>query len=157
VKQWFLRFSPREQLALLLMVAAVATWVVVVLMLQPLAAARQRLEQTNVATAEVLQRVDRMATAILAQRDSGTRPARSRNLTAVLNSSAEAAGLTITRLQPNSRGAVQLRMESAPFAELLRWLHALEHDDGLLIEELSLSQSGIGGAVSVSLRVSQAP
>ena len=155
MKQWFLRFSPREQLALLLLTAAVVLWLLFAVAIRPLDRAREQLAQTNAATAESLQRVDRMASAILAQREAGGAPARSRNLTALLNSGAEAAGLRIARLQPNNRGAVQLRLEAVSFDALLRWLHSLESGEGLLIEELSVSQSGAAGFVNASLRVNQ--
>jgi general secretion pathway protein M len=75
----------------------------------------------------------------------------------VLTSSAESLGLRISRLQPNSRGGVQLRMESVAFDALLRWLHGLEEQQGLLLEEVSVSQSGAPGIVSASLRVSGPP
>lgn len=155
MKQWFLRFTTREQLALLLMALAVAAYLVFALVMLPLKNAREQLQATNAATVQALQRVDRTASAILALRDSELAPTRSRNLTAQLNSGAEASGVRISRLQPNNRGAVQLRLEAVPFDALLRWLHALEYGDGLLIEELSISQSGTPGIVSASLRVSQ--
>jgi type II secretory pathway component PulM len=155
VKQWFLRFTPREQLALLLLATAVGAYLLAMLAIVPLERARQQLLSTNVATAEMLQRVDGLASAILAQREAGGAPVRSRNLTGLLNSGAEAAGLRIARLQPNNRGAVQLRMEGVSFASLLRWLHSLEDGEGLIVEELSVSQSGAPGIVSASVRVSQ--
>jgi type II secretory pathway component PulM len=156
VKQWFLRFSSREQVALLLMAAVVLLWLLFVAAIRPLDRARDQLAQTNLATAESLQRVDTMAAAILAQREAGGAPARSRNLTALLNSGAEAAGLRIARLQPNNRGAVQLRLESVSFDAFLRWLHRLESGEGLIVEELSVSQAGAAGFVNASLRVNQA-
>lgn len=157
MKQWFLRFSPRDQLALLIMAAAVGGYLLFMLALQPLHRARAQLEQTNRATAEVLARVDRTASAVVALRETQTTPARSRNLTALLNSGAEAAGLRISRLQPNSGGAVQLRLEGVSFDVLLRWLVGLEGNEGLLLEELSVSQAGGPGIVSASVRVSQPP
>lgn len=155
MKQWFLRFTPREQVALLVMAAAVAAWLLGIVAIAPLERARERLAETNRATADVLVRVDRLASAILARRESDGEPSRARNLTTLLNGSAEAAGLRIARLQPNSRGAVQLRLEGVAFAPLLRWIHTLEQGEGLVIEELSISQSGSSGTVAVSLRVSQ--
>lgn len=155
VKAWFLRFSDREQIALLLMTAVVLLYLVFLLLVQPMDRARERLEQNNLGTAAALQRVDGLASAIMAQRDAGAGSTRSRNLTGMLNRGAETAGLRISRLQPNNRGAVQLRLEAVPFDALLRWLHQLEKVEGLLIEELSVSQAGAEGIVSASLRVSQ--
>lgn len=157
MKQWFLSLAQREQLAVLVLAAAVGAWLLAVLLLLPLERSRERMAASNRATAELLQRVDGLASALRQQRASDDGPAPSRNLTGLLNGSAEAAGLRITRLQPNSSGAVQLRFESVPFAALLRWLHDLEHGQGLRLEEVSISQAGAAGRVSATLRVGAAP
>lgn len=155
MKQWFLNFSTRDQLALLILGAALALYLLFFLAIQPLAMAVAQMETTNQATEETLQRVDRTASQILALREAAPVVSRSRNLTVLLNSGAEAAGVRISRLQPGSRGSVQLRIESVSFDALLRWLHQLEYGDGLLLEELSVSQSGAPGFVGATLRVSQ--
>jgi type II secretory pathway component PulM len=155
MKSWFERFSLREQLALLAMSALVLLYVVILFVVRPLGQARAEMAARNLATAEVLQRVDSVASQILALRSQGSEgPGASRNLSALLNERAEAFQLRISRVQPNSRGAVQLRFESAALDSLLRWLHDLETAQGLLIEELSLSQTSSAGVVSATLRVS---
>ena len=155
MKDWFLRFSVREQLALLAMAAAVLLYGVVLFVVAPLQAARVELMDRNVATAAALARVDAMASELRALGDTAGEARRSdgRNLTALVNSSAERFGLQPTRLQPNGRGAVQVRFESAPVAALLRWLHDLETQRDLAVEELSLSQTAVAGNVSATLRV----
>lgn len=156
MKEWFLRFSVREQLALLLMAVAVGVYCIFMLLVQPLARSREELAARNLATAESLKRVDMMATEIRALRAGDTpanRGAR-RNLTSSLNSSAERFGLRISRLQPSSSGAVQLRFERAALEQLLRWIHELETAEALQVEDLSLSQTSDAGVVSATLRVS---
>lgn len=155
MKAWFERFTLREQLALLLMTAAIAVYLLVMFALQPLSEARAEMRARNLATAAVLQRVDAMAAQIIALRAQETAtPGATTNLSALLNERAEAFQLRISRVQPNSRGAVQLRFESAPVEALLRWLYDLESRQGLLVEELSLSQTSSAGVVSATLRVS---
>jgi type II secretory pathway component PulM len=155
VKAWFERFTLREQLALLLMTAAIAVYLLVMFALQPLSEARAEMRARNLATAAVLQRVDAMAAQIIALRSQETAtPGATNNLSALLNERAEAFQLRISRVQPNSRGAVQLRFESAPVEALLRWLYDLESRQALLVEELSLSQTSSAGVVSATLRVS---
>jgi type II secretory pathway component PulM len=156
MKEWFLRFSVREQLALLLMGVAVALYCVFMLLVQPLAQSREELVARNLATAESLKRVDMMATEIRALR-AGASPARRSagpNLTASLNSSAERFALRISRLQPSSSGAVQLRFERAALEQLLRWIYELESAEALQVDDLSLSQTSDAGVVSATLRVS---
>lgn len=154
MKDWFLRYSQREQLALLLMAGVVLVYLLLMFVLLPLRDARHEMRQRNEATAQVLVRVDLMAAELeqLRAGDSASR-APSGNLTARLNSSADRQGLQISRLQPNGRGAVQLRFESAPLEPLLRWLYSLEVEQGMLLEELSLGQTSTAGIVSASLRV----
>lgn len=155
MREWFLRFSVREQLALLLMAVAVLAWLLFVLALAPLSEARSELARRNEATALVLARVDAMATELRALGDSAGSAGRpdARNITALVNSSAERFGLQPSRLQPNSRGAVQVRFEGAALAALLRWIHDLETSRGLVVEELSLSQTASAGSVSATLRI----
>lgn len=155
MKQWFLRFTPREQLALLLMTAAVTLYAVFLLLVAPLGEARDAMVSRNAATAELLARVDGMATEISALREAeaGRPAAAQRNLTARVNSSAERYGLRPSRLQPNARGAVQVRFEAAPLDALLRWIHELETGGGLAVEELSMSQTASAGTVSATARI----
>jgi general secretion pathway protein M len=155
MKQWFLRFTPREQLALLLMAAAVTLYAVFLLLVAPLGEARDAMASRNAATAELLARVDGMATEITALREAeaGRPAAAQRNLTARVNSSAERYGLRPSRLQPNARGAVQVRFEAAPLDALLRWVHELETGRGLAVEELSMSQTARAGTVSATARI----
>ncbi|MEM9314812.1 MAG: type II secretion system protein M [Pseudomonadota bacterium] len=154
MKDWFLRFSPREQLALLLMTAAVTLYAFVLLVLMPLGNAREEMVERNIATATALARVDGLATEISELRKTaGSAPSAGRNLTATVNRSAERFGLRPSRLQPNSRGGVQVRFETAALEPLLRWLHALEDGQGLLVEELSLSQTQLAGTVSATVRI----
>ncbi|MEM1404464.1 MAG: type II secretion system protein M [Pseudomonadota bacterium] len=155
MKAWFLKFPLRDQIALLALAAAVSLYVIFMLMVIPLGSAREELARSNASTAEQLKRVDLMAAEIKALRGSGAASPSSpnRNLTALLNGSANRYQLSITRLQPNSRGAVQLRFERAPLDQLLRWIHELETGESLLVEELSVSQTGNAGVVSASLRV----
>lgn len=155
MKDWFERFSLRDQLALLIMFSAVFVYVVVLFVVRPLGQAREELSARNAATAAVLRRVDAMATEIQllrgAQSDSGA--ASTVNLSASLNESASRYLLRVSRLQPNSQGSVQLRFESAPLDALLRWIYELETLQGLRVDDVSLSQTSTAGVVSVTLRV----
>lgn len=159
MKAWFLRFRVREQIALLAMAAAVFAYVLFMFFLLPLQSARSDLRTRNEATGEALARVDGLASEVRALRSKAAEtasPSR-RNLTARVNASAERFGLRPSRLQPNSRGAVQVRFEAATVEALLRWLHELESGQGLAVEELSMSQTSAAGIVSASARIAALP
>lgn len=155
MKDWFLRFSVREQLALLLMLLAIVLFGLQRVVVSPLDEARREMAQRNETAAQSLVRVDAMASELrsLQERSGAASRGEGRNLTALVNSSAELFGLQPARLQPTSRGAVQVRFESASVAALLRWLHDLETRRGLIVDELSLSQTATAGTVSATLRV----
>ncbi|TCO76157.1 type II secretion system protein GspM [Chromatocurvus halotolerans] len=153
IRQWFSRFTGREQVSLLALAAALAVFVAYHLIWSPVAAARDEMVRRNLASAESLQRVSAMVSEIAQRRESGDSPAQGRSITALVNQSSLEQGLTVTRLQPNSRGEVQVRFEAAAFDALMRWLYQLESGEGALVTELSLSESGTPGRVNATVRV----
>jgi len=153
MKDWFYRFNPREQLSLLLLGAAVALYLVYMLLWSPLAERRDDMAQRNLATAESLQRVDGMVSEILRLREQGGSSSQRRNLTGVINQTTASASLAVTRMQPNSRGEVQVRLESVAFDAVMGWLNVLENREGLAILEVALSQSGDSGRVNATVRL----
>jgi len=152
--RWLERFTPREQLSLLLLALALIAWAGWMLLWTPLRDARNEMAQRNDATAVVLQRVDAMVSEILALRESGG-GARRGNLVALINRSTGATGLAVSRLQPNSRGEVQVRFEAAAFDDLLAWLYGLEHEEGVIVGEVAISRAGTPGRVNATVRLGQ--
>jgi len=76
-------------------------------------------------------------------------------LVSAVSRSSELAGLPVRRLQPNSRGEVQVRYEGVNYDDLARWLHQIELVEGLLVVEASITQAGRSGGVSASVRVAR--
>lgn len=153
IRQWFSRFTGREQLSLLALAAALAVFSAYHLIWSPVVAARDEMLRRNLASAESLQRVSAMVSEIAQRRESGDSGSQGRSITALVNQSSLEQGLTVTRLQPNSRGEVQVRFEAAAFDALMRWLDQLESGEGALVTELSLSESGTPGRVNATVRV----
>ncbi len=153
IRQWFSRFTAREQVSLLVLVATLAVFVAYHLIWSPVGAARDEMVRRNLASAESLQRVSAMVSEIAQRRESGDSGSQGRSITALVNQSSLEQGLTVTRLQPNSRGEVQVRFEAAAFDALMRWLYQLESGEGALVTELSLSESGTPGRVNATVRV----
>ena len=124
----------------------------------PLAGQRDRLENQNRGVAASLQRVDVMVSEVLQLRaeEGGSTGGARRNLTSLINQSTARLQLAVTRLQPNSRGEIQVRFESAAFDDLLQWLHEMESGEGLLVREASITQAGSSGRVNATVRLAQA-
>jgi general secretion pathway protein M len=156
LKAWFLQFNQREQLSLLALALALALYLLYQLVWSPLDERRDQLALQNRGVAESLQRVDVMVSELVQLRDSDTRATTRRNLTSLVNQSTSRWELQVNRLQPNSRGELQVRLESAAFDDLLAWLHDLEFREGLLVREVSITESGAAGRVNATVRIAQA-
>lgn len=156
MKAWFVRLNQREQLSLLVMGVALVAYLLYVAVWSPLDRRRDQLEAQNRSVAESLQRVDAMVSEIIRLRDSDARPGQRRNLTSLINQSTARRELQVSRLQPNSRGEIQVRLESAAFDDMLAWLYDLESREGLLVREVSITQSGASGRVNATVRIAQA-
>lgn len=156
MRDWFGRFDQREQLSLLVLALVVSLYLIYLLVWNPLASKRDALVEQNSRVAVSLQQVDAMVSELMQLRDSGVGENRpQRNLTSLINQSTARAGLQVSRLQPNSRGEIQVRLENAVFDDLLAWLHEMEIQQGLLAREVSLVESGAAGRVNATVRIAQ--
>jgi general secretion pathway protein M len=156
MKDWLQQLNQREQVSLLALGFALAAYLLYMLVWSPLDGMRDRLQVQNQGVAGSLQRVDAMVSEILQLRDSGTQTHSRRNLTTLINQSTSRLQLQVTRLQPNSRGEIQVRLENAAFDDILLWLHEMEYREGLLVREVSITQAGTVGRVNATVRIAQA-
>lgn len=154
IKAAFLSLTRREQIYVLIMVAVVGLWLLYQLGLAPASSARQQLVENNRAAIALLARVDAKATELISLREL-SKNQNSGSLVSAVSRSSELAGLPVRRLQPNSRGEVQVRYEGVNYDDLARWLHQIELVEGLLVVEASITQAGRSGGVSASVRVAR--
>ncbi len=156
MKAWFMQLEQREQMSLLVLALAVALYLVYMVIWSPVHDMRDALQEQNRGVAAMLQRVDAMVSEVMHLRDSGAKPETRRNLTSLINRSTTRKKLQVSRLQPNSRGEIQVRLESAAFDDVLAWLYEMEFSEGLLVREVSVTQAGTVGRVNVTVRIAQA-
>lgn len=156
MKDWFAGLNQREQLSLVFLGFALTLYTLYMLAWLPLAERRDQLAAQNKSVAASLQRVDAMVSEIMRLRDGGGANASERNLAALVNQSTARHNLQVSRLQPNSRGDIQVRLENAVFDELLAWLDELENREGLLVTEVAITPSAAVGRVNVTVRIAQA-
>jgi len=151
MKQWFESLSRRDQIALLMLAGALLLWTYTQLIFIELDGRRERLKQGNAALAEKLVRVDLKVAQLAALRSGkGSQPV---NLTRTLSQASDASGLPVKRLQPNSRGEVQIRFESVPFDGVLRFLEQVVGISQLSVVDASISSAGRNGGVNATLRI----
>ncbi len=155
MKQWFTGLTQREQLSLLIMGLAVALYLAFVIFIAPLSQARDRMVVQNRGVAESLQRVEVLVSQILHLRETGNGSSTNRNLTSLVNRSTSSYQLQVNRLQPNSRGELQVRLENAVFDDLIAWLYQVEYKEGLRVLETSITQAGTVGRVNATVRLAQ--
>ena len=103
MKKWLNSQSPRDQVALLLLTGFLLLFCVFQLALVPASEAREQMALNNQATLTQLSRVETKVSRLLSLRESGSGN-ESQNLSSTLSAAAQNAGLTVKRLQPNSRG-----------------------------------------------------
>ena len=151
MRQWFESLPSRDQIALMALVAALGLWLFVQLIFIELDGRRDRLTQSNQALAEKLIRVDLKVEQLAALRAGGGD--QNINLTRTLSQASEANGLAVKRLQPNSRGEVQIRFEGVAFDNLLQFLEQIEGVSGLAVVNASVSSAGRSGGVNATFRV----
>jgi len=155
MKNWFLELTRREQLYLLVLAAVLVLWVVFQLLLAPAAAQRDQMMDNNRNAAALLARVDVKVSQLIALRsEAGSKAVGS--LSATITRSTELAELSVRRLQPNSRGEVQVRFESVDYDALVTWLHRIETVEGLVIIDASIAQAGRSGGVNATVRLAEA-
>jgi type II secretory pathway component PulM len=106
----------------------------------------------NKAATAQLARVEAKVSQLVDLRANGE-SGQNQNLSSTLSAAAQNAGLIVKRLQPNSRGEVQVRFESVEFDALLQWLQTIEGNEGLRIIDASVSDAGRSGGVNATLRV----
>ncbi len=155
MKQWFMGLTQREQLSLLIMGLAVALYLAFVIFIAPLSQARDRMVVQNRGVAESLQRVEVLVSQILHLRETGNGSSTNLNLTSLVNRSTSSYQLQVNRLQPNSRGELQVRLENAVFDDLIAWLYQVEYKEGLRVLETSITQAGTVGRVNATVRLAQ--
>jgi type II secretory pathway component PulM len=155
MKEWFARFNPREQVSLLVLAAALSLFLLYQLVWSPVSGMRDDMAERNHRLAEVLLRMDGMVSQIQTLRQSGASNRPRRNLASLINASTGEHELQVLRLQPNSRGEVQVRLEDAVFDKLLSWLHQVEFQEGLVVHEVSLNQTGSSGRVNATVRIGE--
>jgi len=154
IKAAFLSLTRREQIYVLIMLAAVGLWLLYQFGLAPASSARQQLVENNRAAIALLARVDAKATELISLRETSNDQSGG-SLVSAISRSSELAGLPVRRLQPNSRGEVRVRYESVNYDDLARWLHQIELVEGLLVVEASITQAGRSGGVNASVRVAR--
>jgi type II secretory pathway component PulM len=154
IADWFRRYTAREQAYLLAAAAALILYILYMGIWKPVAGMRDEMAQRNGATEQTLARVQALASELKQLRTSASGP-RTTNMNQLINASTAEVGIRPSRIQPNSRGEPQIRFENVGFAELLRWMHRMEFQEGIAIKEVAINPGDRGGLVKATIRLGQ--
>lgn len=139
VQRWR-ALQSRERLALGLLALFVLLALLYLLLWQPaqqgVTAARSAYEQERALHA-YLQEQAPLARSLVGKPQASLDPAR---LQGLVTASAAEQGLAIVRLDSDSDGSLQVSVQPAPFAQLLRWFSSLE-EQGVRIAETGLERT----------------
>lgn len=133
---WWTSRSPREQTLLAVMAALAAVVLLWFAVLAPLLAAQASAER-HLLQARADEAVVRAAAAEIERlSQAAPAPTRSGTLEAVLNSTAQTAGLTVVRVEPAPEGLQAV--VTGPAQALTPWLLHLQQDQGAQVRHLTL-------------------
>ncbi len=76
-----------------------------------------------------------------------------RSILPLVTRAAEARGLKVGRLQPESDGVVSVTLQGQPFNDVVAWIAALENDEGIAVIRASIDAQETAGRVNAQLRL----
>lgn len=147
----FNRYQRSEQIAILLMVVAVAIFLLWIAVVRPLEKTRERLELANTAAVKTLGNVQNMVASI--QRSGPAGNGSGENINSVIDSSIRAAKLNMNSFQPGANGEVRIRLDRANYSSLMQWLYDVEYTHGITVKDLSIAATNDVGFVNANLRL----
>lgn len=150
---WFRARTPSEQVSLVALSIVGLLYCAMVLIINPITAARDAAVLGNIRVIESKQRVEMMA-AELERLRAGGGTTQAPNLMTLVNRVSQQLALAITRLQPSANGDLQVRFESVVFEDVLAFVYQLESVEGAIVREVTVSQAQ-QGRVSATIRFGQ--
>ncbi len=146
MKAWFTNLQPRERWIL---IAGVVVTIGVVLwagVLRPLRAQSATLQAAVESKQRLLVDLGRLGASSPAARP-GAQPS-DQTLVVVVDSTAQAHGLRITRSRPNGPSGVEVTLQAVPFDVLVAWLMTLHGTYAVDVESAQLSTARQQGLVN---------
>lgn len=158
MREWYDSLEPREQLIVGIGALVAGLMLVFLIVWEPLAQRSARLD-TEIANARELvvfmQRTEQEVRQ-LGRVAPGVAQA-NRSLLAIVDSSSKQTGMSalIKRIQPEGQTSVRLWIEDAPFDKLADWLHQLESQQQIKVDNGSLDRDEQSGTVKARLTLTR--
>lgn len=152
--EWYGRLTPRDQQILRYgaLIMAILLLLLVVLPLQRnLVQAREQLQQQESDLSEMTRWAD-----VLAAAGPGRATANpNQSLVVLIDTTAQESGLAkaLTGSTPSGNGAMRVQLENADFNLLVGWLHRLSTQQGIQVEDATVTRNGGAGLVNAAVQL----
>jgi len=153
LKEWWNQNTPRDQMAMFALGIAVAIYILYALVSATHGKYKEQLETNERANASLSQ-VRELSAELLARDVSGNTNAQS-SITEQVNNSLREFNLKLSSMQPQSNGAVRLRMEQVRYSQVIAWLHEMEVTQGIKIKDSTITTGSEKGTVSITVTLLQ--
>jgi general secretion pathway protein M len=151
--RWYAGREPSEQRIVLILGAVIAVTVLWLAVWKPVSdwrAVAHNRYQIAQADLDWLRANENRARAVSGSAGAAG-PARS--LVRIIPLSAEAQGIKINRLQPESNDVLSVSLQGQPFNDVIRWIHQLEVNNGVTVQRLTVDAEGRPGLVNAQIRL----
>lgn len=148
MKAWWQQLNIREQRLVAVMAVAIAVFIIYSLIWQPMNSGLKTSTSKLQRQQELLTWVQDNTVHYQRAKKTAGSGNRKGSLSSIINRSANAHQLTITRMQPQG-DTLQVWIDSAPFTQLLFWLEHLANNEGLQVKAIDLSKGDNAGEVKV--------
>ncbi len=82
----------------------------------------------------------------------GSPAATGRSLIPIITRTADAQGLQLNRLQPETNGVVSVVLQAQPFNDVVAWVARLDENNGVTVLRASVDSQGMPGYVNAQVR-----
>ncbi len=148
MKAWWQHLNRREQRLVAIMAVTGIIFVFYSTIWQPLNDSVTDAKNKLVRKQQLFSWVQENTALYQQAKSSGGQSKLSGSISSVVNRSAKAYKLTISRMQPQGN-VLQVWIDNTPFTQLLFWLEHLANNEGLQVKAIDLSQGVREGEVKV--------
>jgi general secretion pathway protein M len=148
VKAWFDNLQPRERWILVAGIVVALTIVLWVGVLRPLRTQSANLRAAVESKQRLLLDLGRLESAPTARAPGSAVQGGDKTLVVVVDTTAQAHGLRITRSRPNGPSGVDVTLQAVPFDVLVAWLMTLHGSYAVDVESAQLSTARQQGLVN---------
>lgn len=147
----------RDQMALQILMVAVALFLIYFLIWRPVAAYHDDALSERQSAADLLAWMQQNEDEVRGMAAAGERPAGAtqitdvRSLMSTVTASAGKAGVSLQRFEPSGEDGMRVWLEDAPFNQVSNWLEQLTREHGIVIDQAAIDREDKPGIVSVRL------